>query len=408
MVLKLAWRNIWRNKRRTLITAGAVAFAVFMASVLRSFQKGAWDKIVDSTVNLYFGFAQVHGQGYWDEQTLDNAISYSEDLKALKKEVPDVKGVVPRIESFALASQGNLTTGVMVIGIDPEIEDRMTGVKSRLIEGAYLEDDDNAVYMASGVSEKLGLSLGDTLILISQGYHGVNAAAKFPIKGIFEFALPDLNKRLVYLPLNAAQNFYGAENLVTSVVLQIDQRDQVPAVMKAVNLKLDNEKYEIKDWQKMIPDLLEARQLDEGSAKLILGILYFIITFAIFGTILMMTKEREYEFGVLVAIGMRRLKLFSVIWWETVFVGFIGSIIGILISIPICYYYHVNPIDLSLLGEEAVATYEKFGFSPVLPFAFEFGIFFWQAFIIFIVTTILALYPFTKIKNLYPVEAMRQ
>lgn len=408
MVIKLAWRNIWRNKRRTLITAAAVAFAVFMASVMRSFQKGAWDKIVDSTVNLYFGFAQIHGEGYWDEQTLDNAIEFNDELKALERDIPDIKGVVPRIESFALASQGNLTTGVLVIGIDPKKEDEMTGVKSRIIEGEYLGDEDEAAFLAEGVAEKLGLGLGDTLILISQGYHGVNAAAKFPIKGLFKFALPDLNKRLVYLPLNAAQKFYGAENMITSAVLQIEERDLVPAILKVVKAKLDMEKYEVKDWQQMIPELLEARALDEGSAILILGILYFIITFAIFGTILMMTKEREYEFGVLVSIGMRRWKLFSVIWWETVFVGLLGAILGILVSIPINYYYYVNPIDMAVMGEEAVAAYEKFGIDPVLPFAFEMSIFLWQAFIIFIVTTILALYPFWKIRHLKPVDAMRQ
>lgn len=322
MVLKLAWRNIWRNKRRTLITAAAVAFAVFLASVMVSFQKGVWDKVVDNTVNLYFGFAQVHGEGYWDDQILDNAIEYNGELKALEQDIPNISGVIPRIESFALASQKNLTTGVLVIGIDPELEDQMTGVKSRLIDGNYLDYDDEATFVAEGVAEKLGLKLGDTLVLISQGYHGVNAAAKFPIKGIFKFALPDLNKRLVYLPLKAAQKFYGAEKLITSVVLKIEERDQVPGVLKAVNAKLDTEKYEVKDWEQMMPELLEARALDEGGGLLILGILYFIITFAIFGTILMMIKEREYEFGVLVAVGMGRWKLFSVIWWETVFLGF--------------------------------------------------------------------------------------
>ncbi len=407
MVLKLAWRNIWRNKRRTIITAAAVAFAVFMASVMVSFQKGVWDKVVDNTVNLYFGFAQVHSNGYWDEQILDNAIVFNDELKALEQEIPDVKSVIPRIESFALASQKNLTTGVLVIGIDPEKEDDMTGVKSRLTEGNYLDANDEAAFVAEGVAEKLGVKLGDTLVLISQGYHGANAAAKFPIKGMFKFALPDLNKRLVYLPLKAAQKFYGAENMVTSVVLKIEQRDQVPAVLKAAYSKLDNEKYEVKNWEQMMPDLLEARELDEGSGLLVLGLLYFIITFAIFGTILMMTKEREYEFGVLVSIGMRRWKLFSIIWWETVLVGFIGSIAGILISIPICYYYKLNPIDMGKLGDGAVEAYEKFGIDPVMPFAFEFNVFFTQAIIIFIATTILALYPFWKIKNLYPVDAMR-
>ncbi len=408
MTIKLAWRNIWRNKRRTLITVSAVAFAVFMASVMGSFQKGAWDKIVDSTVNLYFGFAQIHGEGYWDEQILDHAIKYNDTLKALSSDIPGIKGVIPRIESFALASQGNLTTGVLVIGIDPQLEDEMTGVSGRLTEGEYIEVGDEAAYVAAGVAERLDLKLGDTLVLISQGYRGVNAAAKFPIKGIFKFALPDLNKRLVYLPLKAAQRFYGAENMVTSVVLNIDNRDEVPEILKTVSAKLNDETYEVKNWEQMIPELLEARALDEGGSIIILGILYFIITFAIFGTILMMTKEREYEFGILTAIGMRRWKLFSIVWLETVIVGFIGSLVGILISIPINYYYSVNPVDLAIMGEEAVATYEKFGIDPVLPFAFDFNIFFLQALIIFIVTTILALYPFYKIQFLKPVEAMRK
>lgn len=408
MILKMAWRNVWRNKRRTLITAGAVAFAVFLASVLSSFHKGAWDKIVDSTVNLYYGFAQIHGDGYWDEQTLDNAIEYNDELKALSKDFAEISDVIPRLESFGLASKTNLTTGVLVIGIDPEKEHQMTNIKSRLSEGSYLDDDDRAVFIAEGVAKKLELTLGDTLVIVSQGYHGVNAAGKFPIKGIFNFALPDLNKRLVYMPLKTAQQFYGAEGLVTSVVLNIDDREKVPEVTKAISSKLEAGKYEVKNWEQMIPDLLEARALDVGSGRLILAILYFIITFAIFGTILMMTKEREYEFGVLMAIGMRRWRLFSVIWTETVLVGFLGAVLGILMSIPICYYYYVNPIDLTSFGEGAAASFEKFGIVPELPFAFDFTIYFYQALIIFIATTMLAAYPFWKIKNLFPVEAMRQ
>ena len=216
MTLQLAWRNIWRNKRRTLITIGAVAFAVFLAAFMRSFQKGIWDSVIDGAVNQFYGYAQVHAKGYWEDQTLDNSMALDAQLQALPQDIPLIEAVVPRIESFALASSGDLTSGVFVLGIDPVKENAMTEIADKIIEGTYLHAGDEAVVVANGVAKKLGLTLNDTLILISQGYHGVNAAGKYPIKGIFEFGIPDLNKRLLLLPIKAAEKFYGAEGRATT------------------------------------------------------------------------------------------------------------------------------------------------------------------------------------------------
>lgn len=406
-LFKLAWRNIWRNKRRTLITLAAIAFAVFLASFQVSFQKGAWDNIIDSSVNMYFGYAQVRGYGYTEEQTLDKAFFLDDKLNNLNVSVDQIKYTVPRLESFALASHEESTTGVLVVGIDPVAENRMTGLSDKLKEGEYLEENDEAVFVASGVAKKLNLGVGDTLVIISQGYRGVNAAGKYPIKGIFEFGLPDLNKRLVYLPLPIAQDFFGAENLATTLALKIEDREEVPQAIFAVNEELQSEDYEIKSWQELIPELLEARQLDEAGGYLILALLYLIIFFGLFGTILMMTKEREYEFGVLTAIGMSRYKLFGTIWIETLLLGLLGSVLGILLSIPLCHYVATHPIDISSFGEGAAEAYEKFGIQPILQGTFEWGIFFDQALIIFIATTLLALYPLGTIMRLKPVEAMR-
>lgn len=408
MLLQLAWRNIWRNKRRTLITIGAIAFAVFLASFMRSFQKGVWDTVIDGAVNQFFGYVQIHGKGYWDDQTIDNSIEFDAALAALPQQVSLVEEVVPRIESFALASSGNLTSGVLVLGIDPIKEQNLTGIADKIIEGAYLSAEDNAVMIASGLAKKLSLGLSDTLVIISQGYHGVNAAGKYSIKGIFKFGLPDLNKRLLILPLKMAEEFYGAEGRVTTLALKINDRKTVPlAVANIKNTLSPIEKYEVLEWPELIPELVEARQLDEAGGYIVLGILYLLITFAIFGTILMMTKERSYEFGVLTAIGMRRGKLFSIIWLETIMVAMVGAVVGILMSIPLVYYFNIHPLDLALMGEEAVVAYEKMGIQSTLPTAFEFGIFFKQALIIFLVTSVLAIYPLVTILGLKPVEAMR-
>ncbi len=407
MLLKLAWRNIWRNKRRTFITAASILFAVFFASFVRSIQKGAWDNMIDNVVNFYFGYAQVHQDGYWAEQSLDKAFVLKPDMRDLPKEVSSLEEVVPRIESFALASHEEQTHGVLVVGIEPIKEDAMTKLSTRLVEGQYIKNDDQAVLIGTGVAEKLGMQLGDTLVLISQGYHGVNAAGKYPVKGLVKFGSPDLNKQLVYLPLPEAQYFYGAEELVTSLALKIKDKKAVENTVKAVKASLPAEEYEVLDWQEMIPELLEARELDTAGNMIILFILYILIAFGIFGTVLMMVKEREYEFGVLTAIGMKRGKLAGIIWLETLIIGVLGTVLGILFSAPIIYYFHKNPIDMSGMGEEYSATYEKFGMEPILPAAFEWPIFTEQAIIVFFIVTLMALYPLWKIWKLQPVEAMR-
>ena len=155
-----------------------------------------------------------------------------------------------------------------------------------------------------------------------------------------------------------------------------------------------------------MPELSEAREVDTAANFLVLLILYLIIGFGIFGTILMMTKEREYEFGVLTAIGMQKWKLGVVIWLEVVMLGLFGAFLGILGSIPVVGYFNRNPLDFSEM-EGMSDAYEKFGFEPILPAAFEFEVFFTHAVIVFVLTSILAIYPLLKIRRLKPVQAMR-
>jgi ABC-type lipoprotein release transport system permease subunit len=405
-IFKLAWRNIWRNKRRTYITTASIFFAVLFSAFMVAFQKGGWDRMIDNVVNYYFGYVQIPQKGYWDEQSIEKAFTIPPELIRLS-EAREQIFTVPRIESFALASAGNITTGVMVVGTDPVAEDSLSRLSTRLISGDYLLPGAAGSLIAEGVAKNLKLGVGDTLVLISQGYHGVNAAGKYPITGIVQFPSPDLNKRMVYLPLDVAQRFYGAEGLVTTVALDLDDKDAVPRVVRLLKSELPEAEYEVMDWKELIPDLLEAREADAAGAYIMLLVLYLIISFGIYGTILMMTKEREYEFGVLVSIGMNRLKLGLTIWLEVIFLGILGSITGILGAIPLVYYFYVNPIDFSKLMADMGDIYTKWGFDPLFPTAFEPGVFLVQALVVFIITAVLAFYPLLKIMRLQPVEAMR-
>lgn len=404
MIFTLAWRNIWRNRRRTLITAASILFAVLFASFMESLQKGAWNNMINNVVNFYYGFAQIHDHGYWEDRTLDRAFLLADSLQRLPEHIEPLRETVPRLESFALASTGTQTFGVMVVGIDPRQEDAMTQLSSRMAHGQYLQAADRGALLAGGVARRLELGVGDTILLISQGFRGVNAAGKYPVRGIVDFPNPELNKQLLYLPLAEAQHFYGAYGRITSLALKIDSNEDVPAVHRQVITHIDTSTYAFMDWKAMMPELLEAKALDSAGNIIVYIILYMIIAFGIFGTILMMTKERAYEFGVLTAIGMRRGRLGLIIWLETILLGLMGAMAGIAVAIPIVLYFRANPIRFS--GDYATML-EQYGFEPIFPAQFDWTIFGTQALLVFIVTALLALYPVWRIRRLRPVEAMR-
>lgn len=401
MFLKLAWRNLWRNKRRTFISISAVLFAVLFAATIQSFQKGTWDHMVDNIVRYYLGYAQIHHKGFWDDQSLDNTFATDSIPGSLEKEFE----LAPRLESFALASSGEITRGVLVIGVDPDAEASMTRLKTRITGGTYLNEGDHAVLLAEGLANLLNLQVGDTLILVSQGYQGRNAVGAYPVKGLARFGAPDLNKQLVFLPLPLAQDFYGTGDRLTSLAVNLPGRDALPAALASIRKQLPESAFEVLDYKKLMPELIEAQELDTAGAMLILWVLYLLIAFGLFGTVLMMTRERTYEFGVLTAIGTPKKTLAAMLWAESVLIGAAGVVFGILLSIPIVYYLHTNPI---VLGGDMAKAYENYGIEPVMKTTFESWIFFRQALVIFIISTLLTIYPLWYIWKLKPVSAIRE
>jgi len=403
MTGKLTWRNLWRNRRRTIITMASISFAVVLAIVIKSLQDGVFDNLIKNVVSFYSGYIQVHKKGYHDEQVLENSFTLSDSL--IKKiEQPAVKTIVPRIESFALASTGNTTKGCMVVGTDPGKEDELTSLKSKLISGTYFIKDENAAMIAEGLARRLNLSVNDTIVLLGQGYQGAIAAGKYPIKGVIKFGQPQLNDGMVYLPLVTAQDFLSAENIVTSIALAIDDPQNLDTIQQSVASKLDDE-YEVMTWKQMMPEVQNHMKADAAGFYVWTGILYLIIAFGIFGTVLMMTAERKYEFGMLIAIGMKKVKLGKMLIAETILISISGTLTGMLISVPVVLYLQKNPIQFT--GNRAKA-YENFGFEAIFPAIFNGNIFLSQAFIVLTIALIIGIYPLWRVSRLDPVKAMKK
>ncbi len=405
--LVLAWRNIWRNKRRTLITATSVFLAVLLSSLLMSIQRGAWDGMIDNILRSYTGYIQIHKKGYWDEQSINKAFQPSDSLLQLFKKHPQITSAAPRLESFALASAGENSRGVLVVGTSPRMEEAATQISKHLVEGKYFKEGENAVLATDNLAKHLQIDIGDTLVLIGQGYHGVNAAGKYVLKGILHFPSPDLNEGLVFMPLKTAQQMYGAEDRITTLALFMQSGTKVEPLAKELQQQIDTTTYELLPWTQMMPELLQARAIDTAGAILMLAILYLIVAFGIFGTLLMMTRERLYEIGVLIGIGMKRYLLGFMFWLEITFIGLLGALLGLAASFPVIYYFHTHPIDLTKMSEDTTEIYRKFGFEPIFPAAFDPDIFIKQTIVVFLLTSILAIYPYWVIHKTKVVEAMK-
>lgn len=404
MLLVLAWRNMWRNRNRTLITMASVFFAVLLAIIMQSLQTGVFENLIKNVVSFYSGYVQIHKAGYWNEQVLDNAFILDDSLTQQLQSNKNISGFTTRLESFVLASSGEKTQGCMIVGVVPEKEISIIHLNEKVSKGNYFKSNDRSVMIGEGLADKLELKLNDTILLLGQGYHGATAAGKYHIKALLKFAAPDLNDRILFIPLGEAQNLFGSERLATSVLLQPQNIDELTLVKNNLQQSIGKE-YEVMTWQDMMPDVVQHMQMENAGTIIFFGILLLLVSFGIFGTLLMMVAERQYEFGMLIAIGMKRMQLGIVLVIESVLVTLSGSILGVFISIPIVLYLSVYPFRF---GGELGKMYEKFGFEPIFPASTAPYVFYTQAIIVFIIGLLLSLYPAIKILRLNPTKAMRK
>lgn len=404
MLFKLAWRNIWRNKRRSIITAASVAFALFFAICMRSMQLGTYDNVYSNVINSSTGYLQIHHKGYWDDRTLEKSIKISDSLRQTVLSSDGVVDIVPRLESFSLLSTGNSTKGAMIMGINPEAEARYFDLKKDLQAGQFLDDNSKGIMLSEGLAHYFDATPGDTVVLIGQGYHGISANGQYVVEGIIKLSTPELNNGLAYVSIKEAQQLFGAYGRASSLVVIPKDADDFQDISRELTNRLDTSKYEVMTWRQMMPELIQAMQADSSGGLVILFILYLVISFGVFGTILMLTAERIPEFGILISIGMSRGKIALITFLETVFLSLIGLAAGCVLALPLTYYFHYHPIRLTGAMDSAMTEY---GFEPLIPASIDPSIVFVHGSGVLIITMLLSLYAVWSIYQLNPVKAMR-
>lgn len=333
LLLKLAWRNIWRNSRRSYITIASVVMAVLLSTVMGSMQQGQYDQMINNTVGTFVGHLQVQSPDYNNEPTLENSFEVETTLIENIQNLTTVQAVIPRLDSYALSAGQLRTRATLVVGIDIDAKELLSNPKEKIIDGVYfMSNSDSSVIIAAGLANYLNLTVGDSLVLIGQGYRGINTAGILPISGIMKFGMHDMNNALVYLPTQTARDYFGAYDRVTALVIKIHQPKNLSEVEGAIRSVIGSDKV-VLNWQVLVPEIKQAIQADAGSNLIVILILYMVVGFGILGTVLMMTAERKYEFGVIIALGISRLKMSLIIVLEMFFCHYSELFLGCL---PAC------------------------------------------------------------------------
>ncbi len=402
----MAWRNIWRNPRRTILTLCAIAFASLLLVFMLSFQFGSYETMINSAVKIHTGHLQIQTAGYHDKKSIRLLVPQPAVIGDILAKIPQVEAYAFRAEAFSLASSQKRTYGILVTGIDPQREAKVSKLKKLIRKGEYLAPGDyDQALVGQLLAKNLKVKIGEELTILGQGRDGSVAATVVKVKGIYRSGLDVFDRASIHIPLNAFQDLYSMEDAVHVVVAVGKSLSQVSRI-KALTLKgLSSDglrNMRVLDWEALMPGLREAIEMDLISGLIFYGLLIIVVAFSILNTFLMAIFERTREFGVLMAIGTTPRRLTKLLLIESMSITSLGILAGIVSGILVTYYFQVHGIDVSgsseLLSQFGISgrMYPKLSGASILIGPGT----------VLIVTFLAALYPALKVRGLRPVEAM--
>jgi ABC-type lipoprotein release transport system permease subunit len=404
MDLKIAWRNVWRNRRRSSIIIAAIALGLAGVIVYNALMIGMAVQMVENIVGTSLGDLEIHHRGFQESRALELTIDDPDRVLHLVNETEHVQAAAPRVRAQGLVSSARATAGVEIIGIDPASEPLVSTIARSLVRGRFLRaDDEHAIYLGKALAEKLKVELGRKVVLMAQGLAPEMGSDAFRVVGIFKTASPDFDKATVYIPLTAAQRLLSLDGKISEVVARIDRQRNLEQVDAALETELDPSEYEVLTWKKMAPDLVGMKRLWEGMLYLFAGVIYIAMVFGVTNTMLIAISERTRELGVLLALGTRPGRLFRQILLETVLMGLVSVGIGGALSLGLIWWLALQGLDLGWF----VHGLEFMGLSRIIYPALTSMNLLISGLSALIAAVLAALWPAWRAIHLAPVEAIR-
>jgi len=402
---RLAWRNIWRQKRRTWLTALAMIFSNVLLVFMISLQFGSYDMMINNTLRMFSGQVQVQREGYQDGQKMRQSVENIRELAdSIRQQFP-LASVAARANAFVLLSSEDRSFGTQVVGVEPAHESGVSTIPGLLTDGRYLDDPGAAeIVIGSVMARNLKVKVGDELTFMGSGKDGSFAAGVVSVVGIFDSGSQDLDRSLAELPLVYFQDAFAMENTGHIIAISVADLNAVPDMLGPLRSGIGSQdELVVLNWEALMPGLKQAIQADMASAWFMYAVLIILVAFSVLNTQLMSVLERTREFGVIMALGIKPRRLALLVLLETFLMASLGLVIGVLLGSLLSGYFAQTGFAYPGMDELAA----KFNMPSVIypsltPLSMMLG-----PMVVFVFCLFAAVYPALKLFVLRPVEAMR-
>jgi ABC-type lipoprotein release transport system permease subunit len=404
LTLKIAWRNIWRNKRRSLLVIAAIVSGLWGMVYMIAISEGMNQEMVDTAIESGIGHIQIHRAGFLDNMDVTKNIRDTDYFIKKIQGTPHLKAYARRIKVMGLVSSPESSSGVLIWGIDAAREPTVSAVKTYLKDGKFLGGESGEIYIGKALAEKLKVGVDDKIVLMAQGLSPDIGSAAFRIKGVFASSSPEFDKFNIYINLADAQELLSMGSRVSEIVIMADSRDSVDGLAEVLRGKLTVSGLEVLTWQQLTPLIVEMINMFKSFNYIIYIIVVLAMAFGIINTILMSVLERTREIGILMAIGTKRRRVFSEVMWEGFFLGIVGLTVGWTVNLLFYAIVSRTGIDLSMwadslkyMGGIGTTLYPLITLESAVKSTIS----------VLAATQLSALYPAIKIMRLSPVKAIR-
>lgn len=402
MLIKLAWRNIWRNKRRSLVVLLSVIVGVNSLLFMDGLTNGMIYQMLANQISNNISHIQIHKNGFTDNKVIQSNIPDPLIVEDALKNNPSVKSYSKRVVTFGLLSSATNSAGVFLNGIIPKDEIKVSNISNSIVEGEYFTGGEREIVLGTKLAEKLEVGLGDKVVALSNMPNGKIGSEVFRITGLYKTPSSEFDKSFIYIPIKTAQSMLQLDDKVFEFAIVTKNINSTEMVKNELLAELGS-KYEVQSYKDLLPLLIIWMDMYKESLVFINFIVGLALIFGIINSMLMAVYERINEFGVLMAIGMKNIKMFFMVVFEAAILGIFGTLIGLASGLLINWPISIIGIDLSLFAEGL----NSYGVGAVIYPTLSFENFIMTLLMIPVVSVLGAIYPAYKAIKLDPIYAIR-
>ena len=403
LTLRICWRNLWRNRRRTWLTAGGIAFSVFLVASIMAMQVGIYGTMIENATSLMSGHIQVQTAEFVGDSRFEDTIDDIGDVLGIIRSTPGVMSATARVEAFALLSVGERSFGAQVLGLDIDAEAETVRLVKMIASGRNIIDPDDAV-LGTALARNLGVGIGDEVVVLGSGKEGGIAAMVVNVVGLLETGISDLDRVLIFASISSVQEAFGLSDEAHTIAVRTSDLERSAEIAVRLGERLPKHLL-VRNWELVMAEVAQSIELDRVGGRFMYGLIMMLVVFSVVNSFIMTVFERTREFGMLRAIGMRPIKIIVMVQWEALFVCLVGIAVGLGLAVVLI----VVLMDAGIyLGEQA----QEYGAQFYLPERLYPGIstevLLTGPIVLLIGTQIAAFLPALRIRRLQPVEALRE